>query len=213
MPYLMIALVWILNFAISFWNAYASGRSWTEAKAAGGWPRLMCWCGAVMSASGFTWCYLILLVLAGYYFEGITEQQAVVAFSLGYILLIPGILLAGFMIMLDSWSRAFRQGGFLNYGIAAYNTYAQVHNTLSAIRGIPQAFRLVRNYFGENRSRSRDDSGGTVVIILLVAVALLGGVLTTAFIIMRTAASLPLPPRPSPQMFADHARNVAAARR
>ena len=73
MEYLLIGLVWLLNFAISIWNAYAVGKSWVEARAAGGWPRLMCWAGAVMSASGFSWCYLIFLVLAGYHFQYISD--------------------------------------------------------------------------------------------------------------------------------------------
>src|SRR2546423_9741851 len=129
MNVLMIVLVWLLNFAISTWNAYAVGKAWVEARAAGGWPRIMCWSGAVMSASGFTWCYLILLALAAYHFGVISETQVAVALNLGYVLLIPGILLSGLMITLDSWARAFRRGGFLNYGVAVYTTYAQPHKT------------------------------------------------------------------------------------
>src|SRR5438046_2595386 len=125
MAYLLVALVWLLNVAISIWNAYAVGKSWTEARAAGGWPRIMCWSGAVMSASGFSWCYLLLVALGAYHFEAIDETQVTVAINLGYILLIPGILLSGLLITVDSWARAFRQGGFLNYGAAIYNTYAQ----------------------------------------------------------------------------------------
>jgi hypothetical protein len=53
--------------------------------------------------------------------------------NLGYLLLIPGILLSGLVITLDSWARAFRQGGFLNYGAAVYNTDAQIHNAYHAI--------------------------------------------------------------------------------
>ncbi len=62
MPVLFI-FIWLLNFAISAWNAYAVGRAWVETKVAGGWPRFMAWMGAIMSASGFSWCYLFLLVL------------------------------------------------------------------------------------------------------------------------------------------------------
>src|SRR5262245_56527681 len=100
----LIVLIWLLNFGISIWNAYAVGKSWVEAKAVGGWPRIMCWSGAVMSASGFTWCYLILLGAIGYHFEFIDGEQFGVALNLGYILLIPGILLSGLMITLDSWA-------------------------------------------------------------------------------------------------------------
>src|SRR4051794_33821260 len=118
MEFLLIGLVWLPNLAVSPWNAYAVGKSWAEARAAGGWPRLLCWAGAVMSASGFSWCYLILLALAAYHFGVISQGQAAVALDLGYVLLIPGIPLSGLVITLDSWARAFRRGGFLNYGAA-----------------------------------------------------------------------------------------------
>src|SRR5947209_15015638 len=32
MGYLLFALVWVLNLAISFWNAYACGKAWAEAR-------------------------------------------------------------------------------------------------------------------------------------------------------------------------------------
>ena len=215
MDFLLFGLVWLLNFGISIWNAYAVGKAWTEAKAVGGWPRVMCWAGAVMSASGFTWCYLILLALGASRFEFISQEQLGVALNLGYILLIPGILLSGLVITLDSWARAFRQGGFLNYGVAIYNTYAQIHNTYSAITNFGTALGNVRSYFGGGRSSSddRDNTPGWLVVVLLVAVALAAGILTTTFIIWKTAASTPLPPPPTRQQFEDSARNVAQARK
>jgi hypothetical protein len=213
MDYWLVALVWLLNLGISIWNAYAVGKSWVEARAAGGWPRVMCWAGAVMSASGFTWCYLLLVGLVAYHFEWIDQAQLVTAFNLGYILLIPGILLSGLLITLDSWGRAFRRGGFLNYGVAVYNTYAQVHNTYHAITSLGDAFRGVQGYFGGDSRSERDRSGSAwIVVVLLVAVALLAGVLTTAFIIWKVAGTTPLPPQPTRQQFEDSARNVARAR-
>ena len=209
MPFLLIAFVWLLNLAVSAWNAFAVGKAWVEARAAGGWPRVMCWSGAVMSASGFTWCYLILLALAAYWFGFLGETQVGVALDLGYILLIPGVLLSGLMITLDSWARAFRQGGFVNYGVAVYNTYAQIHNTYSAIMSFGDAFGNVRRSFGRSGSRDdKDGSAGLVAVVLLVALALAAGVLTTTYIIWRTAATTPLPDRPNPQQFEDSARNV-----
>src|SRR5947209_16220797 len=160
MDSLLVVLVWLLNLGISIWNAYAVGKSWVEARAAGGWPRVMCWAGAVMSASGFTWCYLLLVGFVAYRLDAIDLEQFSIAVQLGYILLIPGILLSGLLITLDSWARAFRRGGFLNYGVAIYNTYAQIHNTYSAITSLGTALRNVRGYFGkEGSSRSDRDSG------------------------------------------------------
>jgi hypothetical protein len=213
MEYWLIGLVWLMNLGISIWNAYAVGKSWVEARAAGGWPRIMCWSGAVMSASGFSWCYLLLVALVAYQFELLDATQIAVAINLGYILLIPGILLSGLLITLNSWVVAFRRGGFLNYGVAVYNTYAQVHNTYHAITSLGDAFRSVSDFFGsDSRSESRSGSSWVVVILLVVA-TLAAGILTTVFIIWKLAASTPLPPSPTPQQFEDSARNVEKARR
>ncbi len=210
MDLLLAVLVWLLNVALSAWNAYAVGKSWAEARAVGGWPRVMCWAGAVMSASGFSWCYLILLALVAYQFDYLDQEQFNVALNLGYLLLIPGILLAGLVITLDSWARAFRRGGFLNYGIAVYNTYAQIHNTYRAITGFGDAFGSVSDFFGgEGRS---DRKPAWLVVLLLVAVALAAGALTTTYIIWKVAATAPLPSPPTPEQIEDSARNVRAAR-
>jgi hypothetical protein len=190
-------LAWLLMFAMSAWNAYAVGRAWVETKVVGGWPRFMAWMGAIMSACGFSWCYLILLVLGAQAMEWLPDDAVNAAIMLGYILIIPAILFSGLMIMLDSWRRAFRQGGILNYGIAAWNTYAQIHNTMSAVRTLPAALREVSNFFSDRDrdSRSSDDNRSTVIllVILLVALALIAGVLTTTVIIRLTAGKDPLP--------------------
>lgn len=198
MVFVLFALVWILNFAISVWNAYAVGKVWVDARHAGGYRRFMCWMGAVMSASGFTWCYLVFLVLTAHYFWPDTVQEDVVraALNLGYVILLPFILFAGYAITLDSWAQAYRRGGWLNYGAAAWNTYASIHNTYSAWRNMGGAFASLGNFF-KGRSRSDDKGGAIIVVILLVALALFGGILTTAVIIRRVAATDPLPPRPS----------------
>lgn len=193
MEYLLIAFVWVLNMAISAWNAYACGCAWVDTKHYGGWPRFMCWMGAIMSASGFTWCYLIFLALSGHFLfpEYVTEQVTLVSLQLGYIIIIPGVLLAGLMITIDSWAIAYREGGLFNYGVAGYNTYAQIHNTYNAITTFGEAFGNVANFF----SSDDDDSGGGIAIVIgLVAVAAFGGVLTTYVIINKVAGSQPLPP-------------------
>jgi hypothetical protein len=207
---LLIVIVWVLNFAISSWNAYAVGTAWVEARVAGGWTRLVCWSGAIMSATGFSWCYLIFLVLTAAHFEYVTPEQVEIALSLGYVVLVPG------MLTVHSWAQAFRQGGVLNYGIAAYNTYAQLHNLWSAINTLPAALGRVRSYLGRNLESDRDDrdsKSGLVIVLLLVGLALAAGVLTTTLIIWLVAGSRPLPPPPTRQQFEDNARNVDQRRR
>jgi hypothetical protein len=157
-----------------------------------------------MSASGFTWCYLSFLVLTANYFQWITAEQTAAALDLGYLLLLPFILFAGYAITLDSWANAYRNGGFLNYGAAAWNTYASIHNTYSAWRNMGGAFASLGDFL--KRPRSRDSDGGAnavIVVALLVALALFAGVITTTVIIRRAAATDPLPPRPI-----DSAENV-----
>src|SRR5688572_11828051 len=104
----LIIVIWFLNFGISVWNAYAAGLCWVETKHAGGWPRAMAWAGATQSAAGFSWCYLIALGFAAYGLDWIGLGDLKFALDLGYVLLIPGVLLSGLMIMLDSWARAYR---------------------------------------------------------------------------------------------------------
>jgi hypothetical protein len=195
METLLIAMIWMLNLGISFWNAYAVGKSWTEAKSAGGWPRFMTWMGAIMSASGFTWCYLTLLALTGYYFQFLTLADVGLALQLGYVIIIPGIIFSGLMITVNSWAVAYRRGGILNYGVAAYNTYAHYHNTASAIRGFgPALGNVIDGFKGKSRSRSSSDSkgAGALVLIALVVLAVVAGTLTTVMLIKHFASSEPL---------------------
>jgi len=198
MEILFIAFIWLLNFAISWWNAYACGKAWVESKSAGGWTRFMVWMGAIMSAAGFTWCYLIIEVGLGYSFGALNAYWVGVALSLGYIILVPVILFAGYAITLDAWARAYREGGVLNYGIAAYDTYATYHNTASAISNFGQAFGSVADAFtGKGKSSSSDSNSGNtlmaLLVLFLVVLSAVLGILSTTLIIKKAAASSPLP--------------------
>lgn len=197
----LVILVWLLNFGISVWNAYAVGLGWVETKHAGGWPRFMAWMGAIMSASGFSWCYLFVLVFAAHGLGWLSLDYVTVALQLGYVLLIPGILFSGMMIMLDSWARAYRTRKIADVGVAAWNTYAQIHNTYHAISDFGEAFSgvvdaLTGKGSDDDSSDSKDGGGVAVVLVFVVViVALLSGVITTALIIRRVAGSYRLPER------------------
>jgi hypothetical protein len=203
MPWLLLIIVWIVNFGISWWNAYACGKSWVETKHLGGWERFMCWMGAIMSASGFTWCYLLVLLLGGYYAQQgfiqpghapiLSEHAIQAGLSLGYLILIPGILFSGMMIWLDSLMRAWRRRDLPSIGIAAWNTYAQIHNTYSAFSGIPGALKSIKGFCARGSKNSKGLA--VVLIIVLVVFAILGGVFTTWGIISHYAATEPLPSR------------------
>jgi len=189
----LIILIWLLNFGISFWNAYAVGVAWVETKHCGGWPRFMAWMGALMSASGFSWCYLIILSAAAHGLGWIDADGVALALQIGYVLLIPGILVSGLTITLDSWARAYRNRTIADFGIAAWNTYAQIHNTFNAIQNLDKAFGSVVDSLGGRSSDKKSAGPSLVVVFVIVVAALLSGVLTTAVIVTRVAGDHKLP--------------------
>jgi len=181
-------LLFLLNFGISWLNAWGVGRTWVESKAEGGFTHFVTWCAAVMSASGFTWCYTLVLAIIGgsvpykghillapRYVQGMVE--------LGYLVIILPIIGSGIGITISSWRDFSRRKSLANGGIAGYNTFAQVYNTVNAIRILPGILGDLGKLFN-----SKDkDSGGVWIMVAAVALALLGGILTTATIIQRTA--------------------------
>lgn len=198
----IVVLIWVVNFAISWWNARVTGLVWSEAKKIGGWIRFMNWMGAIMSASGFTWCYLIVLMFGAYYLQPLfikpdqplilTIDAVQAGLSLGYLIIIPGILFSGFMIWIDSLVRAWVTKSATNIGVAGWNTFAQAHNTYRAMKGMPEAWKSVSKFF--TSSKGGDSKGKAIVLLLfLVIIAILGGILTTWAIINKYAGTRELP--------------------
>ena len=193
---LILFLLLILNFSISWWNAVVTGKTWLEAQLSGGYMKFMSWMGAIMSAAGFTWCYLLVLgMIAGAL--GWLEAGALEAFLyLGYLIIIPFILFAGYGITFDSWARTYRQRTLVNVGVSSYNTFASAYNTYNAIRSVPEAFGKVFDFFLGGKGRKSKDQAQALLVILLLVVALGGGIMTTWGIVNRyKAADEPLPIR------------------
>jgi len=191
----MLVLFWFINFGISLLNAFGCASAWAESKAVGGWQRFMVWMGAGMAAIGFSWCYCMAIV-GGLYGVGVLDQESAnFAFSTAYVALVPGLLGIGLVITIDSWVVAFRRGGFVNYGVAVWNTWAQVHNTMNAVNNFGAAFSAVGDGLGNIVSKLNKGKDGWKLVLAFFAVVLsLGlGVLTTWFIIHRFAGIFALP--------------------
>lgn len=189
MELLMISLLMILNFGISWYNAYVTGKSWVESKAVGGWIWLVCVSGAIMSAIGFSSVYMFLIAILAVT-TGYMEPSAVQAMtSLWYILIIIPALSTGLIITIESWRVALREKSLMNMGVAGFNTLAQAYNMYQAFTGIGDAFSKVGEFFSDSDSNGR----AIMAVLLLVAISLLGGVLTTAVLIRKYAASVALP--------------------
>lgn len=180
---MFLVLIWLLNFGISWWNAKAVGSAWAYGKTAGFGVKLLLWSGATMSACGFTWCYLIPLALLAGAFNVLPWEYVYGALDLGYIIIIGPVLASGFVIMIHSWKRAWEERSFLNYGVAGWNTFAQIHNTVRAIQTVPVAFdgvsKLLKGGDGKDKAK--------VMMVVLVVLCLVGGIATTV-VLIRSAA-------------------------
>jgi hypothetical protein len=196
---LVIGFVWILNLGISFWNARACGLAWIETKVVGGWYRFMVWMGAIMAAVGFTWCALLPISIGAFYFQYINAEQFKIAIEIGYVIIIPFALFSGYAIMIDSWAQAFRSGKVMDYGVAVYNTAANLHNTYDAWQSFGPAVGDIFNFFsgsGSSKKKSSssddDDKGaGGMIVVAIVVLSLAIGIIATVAIIRSYAGSRP----------------------
>ena len=181
----MIFLLLMLNFAISWFNAWSVGRAWVESKMIGGFSRMTVWCGAIMSACGFTWVYIALLGMLAQSFQWLPPRYIQGIFSLGYLVIILPLLGSGLGIAVSSWVQFWRQKNLINGGIAAWNTYAQISNVVSAVRFIPEAIGNVLSAFkGDD---DEEDNRALLIMLAVVLVAVGAGVMTARAIILGTA--------------------------
>src|SRR5262249_29577051 len=181
----MILFIWCLNLGISIWNAYVTGKVWVEAKHAGGVHRFMEWMGYLMASLGFSWNILVLIGVLLHSSGKITPDQATLFFQAGYVLLIPGFLFSGYAILFQSWANAYRNHSVVNIGVAAYNTYAHIPNTLKPLDTLPEAFSSVLNGFPRGSGKSK--ANGLILFVVLLCV--LAGFIIAALIVHRVAAS------------------------
>jgi hypothetical protein len=193
----MIILIWLLNYGISWLNCYSVSRSWLDAKAHGGWPRFMCWCGAGMAACGFTWCYMLLALFGANQLGYIDEPTMILGCKMGYLVLAPSIVGIGIFITVDSWVKAYRDRSFASIGTAAWNTYAQISNTVDMVQNYGGVIKDVGEAFGGLAGSGDDDDsdhkGVDPKILLLLIGILVGaaflGIVQTYFIIRAGIAS------------------------
>lgn len=180
----MLLLIFVLNLAISLWNAYAVGTMWSETKIVGGWARFMSWCGAVMAASGLTWCYIIVygyIGLAGGY---LNRGDFELLLQMGYLLIVLPVVGSGFGIWIDSLVQAYQRRSFGSVGVAGYNTFAQARNVMSIARDAPSVLSSVIDGLSSKSSKKSGDSGaGALLLIVVVIVAAAAGIITTWAII------------------------------
>lgn len=200
-----LALLLLLNFGISWWNAYVVGCNWVESRIVGGWPRFVMWCGAVQSAIGFSSVFICIFGGMAYLANWLPSEAVEPLASLWYLLVVFPMLGSGFAITAQGWQSTLREPSLLRVGTSAWNTYAQVHNTVQAFDGIGPALESVGKLFGSifrGGNSSRNDDGKAklgmaivLLVILIVICALAAGTLLTSYLIKRYSGTLPLPRR------------------
>ncbi len=194
----ILFLMLLLNLVISFWNASAVGRYWTEKDQLPRWMRFMMWCGAIMAVCGFFVVYVSILtmimhdlhlfeVLAMALFK--VEMTAETAemltqniFDLAYLIVIFPVIGTGMCIWLNSLAVAYIRRDWASVGIAGYNTYAQIRNTVNAVRYVPRA---TSSLFKGLKIKGKGAAGLVYLVLILfpIVISLGGAIATTAVVI------------------------------
>jgi hypothetical protein len=187
MDAVLLVGVLILNVLISIWNCYAVGTAWKDTMAMGTtFEKVLLWSGVIQSGVGFSMPILILLglgfvaIATGGAEPALTTAEATELlegmFSLWYIAVIFPILGSGLAIWAHSVRTAFRERDLGSFAVAGWNSYAQVHNTLSAMNNLGGAFGDVGKLFGSALGGKGDGKGKLVaLVIVLVIIALVAG--------------------------------------
>ncbi|HSX16368.1 MAG TPA: hypothetical protein VLF40_06260 [Candidatus Saccharimonadales bacterium] len=184
MELVLVGALFVVNLLISWWNARAVGKAWVELKAAGGGRRFMAWMGALMSGAGFTWCYLLVIGVVLWKTGVLNEDYLRLFFEVGYVLIIPVVLFAGWAITIDSWRQAYHQRTLGNMSVAGWNTFATGYNTYNAVSGLGD---VLGDIF-KTLSKTRDGNVMMLLIALIAAGFALGlGAITTTLLIKHYA--------------------------
>ena len=191
MGVLFIGLIGI-NFIISWFNAKSVGRIWSESKQIGGGTRILAVAGYVMAIIGFTMVYSILIVLAISYIGPMTgylsssDSQMLISFisDLSYVLIALAVIPTGIIIWINSLISFWKHKSLRSGGIAAWNTFANVRNIVSASRNVPSALARLT----QSAKKAGNNGKGAILFLAVIAVicAILGGYFTASAIVKRS---------------------------
>lgn len=192
MTILLLLLVLVVNFGISWANASYVGRYWSESKEVGGSFRAYIVAGYVMAIAGFTMVYGYILLLVSPIFLQLAEADAdtILMFQqlssdLIYLFCIITIIPTGFYIWIRSLKNFWEEKTLSNGLTAGWNSFAQIHNTVSAARNAPSALgRVAETLFGGKGKKK----GNTLIVLLaifLFILAIFGGYFTASSIMKK----------------------------
>lgn len=145
-----------------------------------------------IGTGGFSWCYLILIVLAclNLHVKHFTPRVGGVAVELGYLALAPGLILSGILITIDSWVDAVKTKRISSMAIAGWNTAATINNVYEFASNAGGIFDDVFKFFtGDSKGKDKDDDAAATIVLAIVALSVVAGFVTTAIIVGKSRAS------------------------
>ena len=192
MAIFLLVLVLALNFMISWANANYVGRYWSESKEVGGSFRAYIVVGYVMAIAGFTMVYgYILLLISPLLLQlANANQETILMFEqlssdLIYLFCVATIIPTGFYIWIRSLKNFWENKSLANGLNAGWNSYAQIHNTVSAARNAPSALgRVVEALLG-GKGKKKDNTIIVLCAIFVLILAIFGGYFTASAIMKK----------------------------
>lgn len=192
MEIFLLVLALALNFIISWANAKYVGQYWSESKEIVGSFRTYIIVGYIMAIAGFTMVYGYILLLVSPIFLQMAkvDQETILMFEqlsadLIYIFCVITMIPTGFYIWIRSlknfWERKTLSSGLT----AGWNSYAQIHNTISVARNAPSALgRITKALFG-GKSKKKDNTIIVLCAIFVLILAIFGGYFTASAIMKK----------------------------
>lgn len=192
---ILVILILAFDFFISYSNASYCGRYWSESKATGGSFRAYVVSGYIMAISGFTMVYGYIVIMLLPYILPLfpkfadADMTALITLSsdLLYVMIAVAVIPTGFIIWFRSVANAWKQRTLGSIVTAGWNSYAQVHNTVTACREMPHALkRIGKALFGGKKKKGSEYLGAIAIFVIIIA--LLGGYFTASAIMKKADA-------------------------
>ncbi len=153
----------LLTFAISLWNAYASGYNigLVRKNNISGFQKYASYSGLGLAFVGMTYVLVIVLSILAYILGYVGISTVSTALALNF--LVFGLLIIGFgiMVTIQSITIAYQRRSFWSILIAVWNTFAIIFDVYAYASGFKQATTMI--------SGNRRQQGNAVVIILAAA--------------------------------------------
>lgn len=192
MAFLFLVLALALNFMISWANANYVGRYWSESKEVGGSFRVYIVVGYIMAIAGFTMVYgYILLLISPFLLQMAKVDQDIIlmfeqlASDLIYLFCVATIIPTGFYIWIRSLKNFWKKKTWANGLAAGWNSYAQIHNTVSAARNAPNAIGRVAKVLFGGKGKKKDNAIIVLCAIFVLILAIFGGYFTASAIMKK----------------------------